>query len=89
MYKSIPVFVSCKMKRPHALDVSEAGFLAKRLGGRRGRAMIATTEKIKETGHEMNKGIHYRMMEMHVGCIESREFLENLRKLFWGKHWNL
>ncbi len=81
MYKSIPVFISCKMKRPHALDVCEVGFLAKRLGGRRGQAMMATTEKIKETGHPLTKGIHYKMKEMHVGCIETREFSDKPKEI--------
>ena len=74
MYKSIPVFISCKMTKPSALDVSEVGFLSKRLAGQRGQAILATTEKIKETGNEKTKGIHYRMKEMHIGCIETNEF---------------
>lgn len=74
MYKSIPVFISCKMTKPSALDVSEVGFLSKRLAGQRGQAILATTEKIKEIGNEKTKGIHYRMKEMHVGCIETEEF---------------
>ena len=75
MKNSIPVFISCKMTKPAPLDICEVGFLTKRLSSQKGEAIVATTSHIKEVGNENNKGIHYKMKELHVGCIEVREFL--------------
>ena len=78
MYNSIPVFVSCKMRNVKPDDVYEVGFLAQRLGGRRARAFIATTERIRQSS-----GFFEKMKDLNVACVSTNE-LKTIptRKLF-------
>lgn len=66
---SVPVFISCKMKKVVASEMYEVGFLADRLGGRNAKAMIATTYPVRSEGAGV-KGIHQRFKKMRVGFVE-------------------
>lgn len=68
MYKSIPVFFSCKMKALNPLSVTEVGYLAKRLGGSRAQAVLVTT-KTEDEG----RGIFRKMKDLRVGCVKISE----------------
>lgn len=41
--KSIPIFISCKMRKPEAMDLYEVAYLADRLGGTKAKGIVATT----------------------------------------------
>ena len=57
--RSIPIFISCKMRNPDAKDIFEVAYLADRLGGPESKAIIATTYNVSR---EKNKydGIYQR-----------------------------
>ncbi len=69
---SMPVFISCKTRKPEAKDVCEVGFLARRLGGARARSALATTYAVRETGDSGNS-IYARMQKFDVGLIEAKD----------------
>ena len=73
MKKSVPVFVSCKMTRPTADDVNEVLTLARRFGGRRAKAIIATTFDV-ESVQDQSTGIYKRMRKLNCGYIETKDF---------------
>lgn len=73
MSRSLPVLISCKMREIKPTDVYEVGYLARRLGGKQTRSMIATTYPVSETRDSKN-GIYKRMEKMKVGLIESSDF---------------
>lgn len=73
MRKSIPLFISCKMRKPEASDVYEVGYLSYRLGGMRAKACVATTFPAKGRGNTP-KGIFQRFKKMHIGVIEAKDF---------------
>lgn len=73
MYRSVPVLISCKMREIKPNDVYEVGYLARRLGGKQTRSMIATTYPVSET-KQSKTGIYQRMEKMKVGLIESADF---------------
>ena len=75
MRKSIPVFISCKMRKPVSGDLYEIGFLASRLGGSRVKPILATTYPVKEMGTSP-KRMYQRMKKLRVGLIEAQKFLE-------------
>ncbi len=66
---SVPVFISCKMKKIVASEVYEVGFLADRLGGSSAKAIMATTFPVRSQGDGL-KGIHQRLKKMRVGFVE-------------------
>lgn len=82
----MPVFISCKTRKPEAKDVCEIGFLAQRLGGRRARSVLATTYPVKEAG-EVGGSIYSRLKKFDVGLIEAKDLVkkdpaEVLKKAF-------
>ncbi|MBQ4284730.1 MAG: DUF1887 family protein [Lachnospira sp.] len=66
---SVPVFISCKMKKIVASEVYEVGFLADRLGGSSAKAIMATTFPVRTEGDGV-KGIYQRLKKMRVGFVE-------------------
>lgn len=66
---SVPVFISCKMKKIVASEVYEVGFLADRLGGSSAKAIMATTFPVRAEGDGV-KGIYQRLKKMRVGFVE-------------------
>lgn len=68
-----PVFISCKMTKPTSKDLTEIGYMAKRLGGRDGVAMLATTYPVVATS-EPSTSLFYRMQKMDVGLLEASDF---------------
>ncbi|MDO4765933.1 MAG: hypothetical protein Q4A29_07725 [Eubacteriales bacterium] len=82
MYRSIPVFISCKMREIKPTDVYEVGYLARRLGGKQTRSMIATTYPVSQENNSKTS-IYKRMEKMKVGLIESHQFQKtDLDKVF-------
>ena len=75
MRKSIPIFISCKMRKPVSSDLYEVGYLAQRLGGDRSKALLATTFPVKEMGTSP-KRMYQRMKKLRIGLIETESFLE-------------
>ena len=73
MAGSMPVFISCKTRKPEAKDVCEVGFLANRLGGARARSVLATTYPVKDAGDAVNS-IFSRLKKFDVGLIETKDF---------------
>ncbi|MBR6274464.1 MAG: DUF1887 family protein [Lachnospiraceae bacterium] len=73
MAGSMPVFISCKTRKPEAKDVCEVGFLANRLGGSRARSVLATTYPVKDAGDAVNS-IFSRLKKFDVGLIETKDF---------------
>lgn len=73
MHNSIPVFISCKMKRPDSKEIYEVGYLADRLGGPEAKAILATTCDIGAE-KELPKGLFQRFRKMNVGFIETDAF---------------
>lgn len=72
--KSVPVFISCKMRKPEAMDIYEVAYLADRLGGPESKAIIATTYNVGRE-KDKNDGIYQRFRKMNVGFIETNSFL--------------
>ena len=75
MRRSIPIFISCKMRKPVSGDLYEVGFVASRLGGSRTKAILATTYPVKEMGVSP-KRMYRRMKKFKVGLIEAGRFKE-------------
>ncbi|MBQ6662589.1 MAG: DUF1887 family protein [Firmicutes bacterium] len=75
MRRSIPIFISCKMRKPVSADLYEVGYLAERLGGERARALLATSFPVKELGTSP-KRMYNRMKKLKVGLIEASSFRE-------------
>ncbi len=75
MRRSIPIFISCKMRKPVSGDLYEVGFVASRLGGSRAKAILATTYPVKEMGTSP-KRMYQRMKKLRVGLIEAERFSE-------------
>ncbi|MBP3816553.1 MAG: DUF1887 family protein [Firmicutes bacterium] len=75
MRRSIPIFISCKMRKPVSGDLYEVGFVASRLGGARAKALLATTYPVKEMGISP-KRMFQRMKKFKVGLIEAERFKE-------------
>lgn len=75
MRKSLPIFVSCKMRKPVSGDLYEIGFLASRFGGSKAKAFLATTYPVKEMGISP-KRMYQRMKKLRVGLIEADRFNE-------------
>ena len=73
MRRSIPIFISCKMRKPVSGDLYEVGFVASRLGGSRAKAVLATTYPVKELGVSP-KRMYQRMKKLRVGLIEADNF---------------
>lgn len=73
--KSVPVFVSCKMRKPSASDVNEVLALARRFGGRRAKGIIATTFDVEQTKDLLNS-IYKRLRMLNCGYIEAKDFQE-------------
>jgi len=73
MKNSIPVFISCKMRKPDAMDIYEVAFLADRLGGTDAKGAIATTYDVGKD-KELPKGIYQRFKKMNVGYLETDAF---------------
>ena len=71
--KSIPIFISCKMKKPDPMDVYEVAYLADRLGGPKAKGIIATTYDVSDD-KKLAKGIYQRFKKMNVGFIETSAF---------------
>lgn len=76
MKRSIPIFISCKMRKPVSGDLYEVGFMASRLAGARAKALVATTYPVKEYGVSP-KRMYQRMKKLKVGLIEAEAFREN------------
>ena len=73
MRRSIPIFISCKMRKPVSGDLYEIGFVASRLGGSKAKAVLATTYPVKELGTSP-KRMYQRMKKFRVGLIEAENF---------------
>ena len=73
MRRSIPIFISCKMRKPVSGDLYEVGFIAHRLAGSRAKALLATTYPVKELGISP-KRMYQRMKKFRVGLIETDSF---------------
>ncbi len=73
MRRSIPIFISCKMRKPVSGDLYEVGFVASRFGGSRAKALLATTYPVKEMGVSP-KRMYQRMKKLKVGLIEADRF---------------
>lgn len=81
MYKSVPVFVSCKMRSIKPADIYEVGFLAERLGGKRAKAFIATTAGLKRPSI-----LYDKMNDLHVACVSTAELKKRpAKELFDSK----
>ena len=72
--KSVPVFISCKMRKPEAKDIYEVACLADRLGGPQAEALLATTHNVSR-GREKVNGLYQRFRRMNVGFIETDSFI--------------
>lgn len=75
MRRSVPIFISCKMRKPVSGDLYEIGYIASRLGGTRAKALLATTYPVKEFGVSP-KRMYQRMKKLKVGLIEAERFRE-------------
>ena len=73
MRRSVPIFISCKMRKPVSGDLYEIGFVASRLGGSRAKAILATTYPVKELGISP-KRMYQRMKKFKVGLLEASGF---------------
>ena len=73
MRRSIPIFVSCKMRKPVSGDLYEVGFMASKLAGARAKAVVATTYPVKEYGTSP-KRMYQRMKKLKIGLIEADSF---------------
>lgn len=84
MRKSMPIFISCKMKKPGNYDVYEVGYLATRMGGENARSIMATTYEI---GREdpWGTGIYGRLNKMNVGLVEVNNLVRKNNKEVWER----
>ena len=71
--ESIPIFISCKMRKPVSEDLYEVGYVASMLGGTKSKALLATTYPVKEMGTSP-KRMYQRMKKFRVGLIEASQF---------------
>ncbi|MGN0165934.1 MAG: hypothetical protein ACI39R_07100 [Lachnospiraceae bacterium] len=73
MNKNHPLFISCKMTKPTSKDLTEIGYLSKRLGGRDAISIIATTYPVSSnTG--ASTSLYYRMKKLNIGLLEAGMF---------------
>ena len=84
MWKSMPIFISCKMKKPGNYDVYEVGYLASRLGGENARSIMATTYEISRED-PWGTGIYGRLNKMNVGLIEVFNLMKKEPKKVWER----
>ena len=75
MRRSVPIFISCKMRKPVSGDLYEVGFLASKLAGARAKGIMATTYPVKEYGTSP-KRMYQRMKKLKIGLIEADSFRE-------------
>lgn len=75
MKRSVPIFISCKMRKPVSGDLYEVGYVASMLGGNKSKALLATTYPVKELGTSP-KRMYQRMKKFRVGLIEASRFEE-------------
>lgn len=73
--RSVPVLISCKMRKLASGDLYEAGYIAKRLSESGTKSVIATTYPVKEEGSQP-KRMYQRMKKLRIGLIETRSFKE-------------
>lgn len=73
MKNSVPVFISCKMRKVEAADAMEIAYLAGHFGGERAKGMVATTYRASEE-KELPLGAYQRFKRLHVGMIETEFF---------------
>ena len=76
MRRSVPIFISCKMRKPVSGDLYEVGFMASKLAGARAKGIVATTYPVKEYGTSP-KRMYQRMKKLKIGLIETESFREN------------
>ena len=84
MKDSMPIIISCKMKKPGNYDVYEVGYLATRLGGENARSIMATTYEITKED-PWGSGIYGRLNKMNVGLIEVKNLAQKPQKKVWDK----
>ena len=73
MENNRPVFISCKQRKPESKDLTEVGFLAKRFGGDKAKAVLATTYPVRENGDARNS-VYVRLKKFGIGLIEVKDF---------------
>lgn len=73
MHNNHPVLISCKMTKPTSKDLTEIGYLSKRLGGEDAACILATTYPVKSTS-DPSTSLYYRMKKLDVGLLEVRDF---------------
>lgn len=83
MKKSIPYFISCKMKKPTIYDLYEVGYLAYNFAGEITNGIMATTYCAEET--DRNFSIENRCKEMEIGMIKTCQFKEENEKDIFEK----
>ena len=76
MRRSVPIFISCKMRKPVSADLYEVGFMASKLAGARAKGVMATTYPVKEYGTSP-KRMYQRMKKLKIGLIEADSFRNN------------
>ena len=76
MRRSVPIFISCKMRKPVSGDLYEVGFMASKLSGARAKGIVATTYPVKEYGTSP-KRMYQRMKKLKIGLIEAESFRNN------------
>ena len=76
MRRSVPIFISCKMRKPVSGDLYEVGFMASKLSGVRAKGIVATTYPVKEYGTSP-KRMYQRMKKLKIGLIEAESFRNN------------
>lgn len=73
MNKNHPVFISCKMTKPTSKDLTEIGYLSKRLGGESALGILATTYSVSKN-NESGTSLYRRMKKLEIGLIEADGF---------------
>lgn len=86
MENSIPVFISCKLRRIATPDINELYIQRKRLGGWFSKGVIVTSgdDKIKNTG-TFKKAEEFGIIVFDRKDIKSRDFGERLYKEISGQ----
>ncbi len=86
MEKSIPVFISCKLREIATPDINELYIEKKRLGGWFSKGMIITSgnDKIKDSG-TFKKAKEFGIMVMDIKDITSHNFGERLYNAVSGQ----
>ena len=67
-----PIFVSCKSSMPKAEDLYEIQYLARRFGGSRAKAVLATAEDMSVGA----RAVFRRAADIGVAVIESDDILD-------------